>query len=254
MLSSVEIQKYHDEGFVVPDFRLAQSTIDAIRADHARLIGKFPQFVDYCPALLSYDVSFLDYARDDGLLDMVEQLIGPNIALWSSSFFAKPAQVGTRTPWHQDGEYWPIRPLATCSVWIAVDDANTTNGCLQFIPGSHRNRTLSSHHVNNADGLALPLELDADAFNETDAVNVELEAGQISLHDVYLMHASEPNSSSVPRRGMTLRFMPTTSVYRRDIEMEIGRGIVDLQRSLFLMRGRDVSGENDFRLRAVLPA
>jgi Phytanoyl-CoA dioxygenase (PhyH) len=52
---------------------------------------------------------------------VVSQVIGEDIALWNSSFFAKPARVGTKTPWHQDGEYWPIRPLATCTVWIAVD-------------------------------------------------------------------------------------------------------------------------------------
>ncbi|MYD42722.1 MAG: phytanoyl-CoA dioxygenase family protein [Gammaproteobacteria bacterium] len=254
MLSSEQVQKYQNDGYLIPDYRLADETIQAIRRDHDALIARFPQFTDYCPSLLSYDVSFLDYARSDGLLDMVEQLIGPNIALWNSSFFAKPPLVGTRTPWHQDGEYWPIRPLATCSVWIAIDDANTSNGCLRFIPGSHRRRELKPHHVNNAKGLSLPLELEASSFNEDDAVDIELEAGQISLHDVFLMHASEPNLSSNPRRGMTLRFMPTTSVYRRDIEMEIGRGIVDVQRSLFLLRGRDLSGVNDFRLRPVLLA
>lgn len=251
MLTESELRTYHEDGFVVPDFRLPSSTVEAIRDSHERLLDRFPQFADYCPTLLSYDVSFLDFARDDGVLDMVEQILGPNIALWNSSFFAKPAKVGSRTPWHQDGEYWPIRPLATCSVWIAVDDSNVNNGCLQVIPGSHRRRELQEHHVNKADGLALPLELDEDAFNEADAVNIELEQGQISLHDVYLMHASDPNQSDYPRRGMTFRFMPTTSIYRRDIEMKMGGSTLAQQRSLFLMRGADVSGKNDFRLRSL---
>ena len=251
MLTESELRTYHEDGFVVPDFRLPSSTVESIRDSHERLLDRFPQFADYCPTLLSYDVSFLDFARDDGVLDMVEQILGPNIALWNSSFFAKPAKVGSRTPWHQDGEYWPIRPLATCSVWIAVDDSNVNNGCLQVIPGSHRRRELQGHHVNKADGLALPLELDEDAFNEADAVNIELEQGQISLHDVYLMHASDPNQSDYPRRGMTLRFMPTTSIYRRDIEMKMGGSTLAQQRSLFLMRGADVSGKNDFRLRSL---
>ena len=249
MLTETELRHYREDGFVIPDFRLPDAKIDEIGEDHARLVQSHPQFTDYCPTLLSYDVSFLDYARDDALLDMVEQILGPDIALWNSSFFAKPAKVGSRTPWHQDGEYWPIRPLATCSVWIAVDDSNSENGCLQVIPGSHQRRELKSHHVNNAKGLALPLELDEDAFNQDKAVNIELEKGQISLHDVYLMHASEPNQSDKPRRGMTLRFMPTTSIYRRDIEMKMGGSALTQQRSLFLMRGRDVTGENDFRIR-----
>lgn len=252
MLTESELRRYHEDGFVVPDFRVSNATIESIQRSHARLLDKHPQFEDYCPTLLSYDVGFLDYARDDGILDMVEQILGPDIALWNSSFFAKPAKIGTRTPWHQDGEYWPIRPLATCSVWIAVDDSNTGNGCLQVIPGSHRHRELKNHHVNNADGLALPLELDEDALDEREAVNIELERGQISLHDVYLMHASEPNQSDQSRRGMTLRFMPTTSIYRRDIEMKMGGSALPQQRSLFLMRGRDVSGENDFRVRSLV--
>ncbi|MCY4095841.1 MAG: phytanoyl-CoA dioxygenase family protein [Gammaproteobacteria bacterium] len=251
MLTESDLQRYEQDGFVVPDFRLSNGTIESIQRSHRRLLTKYPQFVDYCPTLLSYDVSFLDYARNDGILDMVAQILGPDIALWNSSFFAKPPKVGSRTPWHQDGEYWPIRPLATCSVWIAVDDSKMVNGCLQVIPGSHQRRELKNHHVNKAAGLALPLELDADEFNESEAVNIELEQGQISLHDVYLMHASEPNQSDQPRRGMTLRFMPTTSIYRRDIEMKMGGSALAQQRSLFLMRGRDVSGENDFRVRSI---
>lgn len=252
MLTELELRQYHEDGFVVPDFRMSNATIEAIQSSHGKLLKKYPQFEDYCPTLLSYDTGFLDFARDDGILDMVEQILGPNIALWNSSFFAKPAKVGSRTPWHQDGEYWPMRPLATCSVWIAVDDSNTENGCLRVIPRSHRNRQLKSHHVNKADGLALPLELDQDAFDEREAVDIELKKGQISLHDVYLMHSSEPNQSEHPRRGMTLRFMPTTSIYRRDIEMEMGGSALPQQRSLFLMRGRDVSGENDFRVRSLV--
>ena len=246
-LTEREISRYHEDGYVIPNWHLPQETIESIRCSHHRLIAQFPKFTDYCPAILGYDVSFLDYARNSDILDMVEQLIGPDIALWNSSFFAKPAKVGTRTPWHQDGEYWPIRPLATCSVWIAVDDSTIENGCLQVIPGSHRAKELSPHHVNSADGLALPLELDDSAFDLKEATNIELEAGQISLHDVYLMHASEPNLSDLPRRGMTLRFMPTTSIYRRDIEANGLRA--GQERTLFLMRGSDVSGVNDFRVR-----
>ena len=250
MLSPSELDQYTTNGFVVPDFRMSDDAIKEIKRCHAHLVERYPQFVDYCPSLLTYDIGFLDFARNSDLLDMVEQIIGPNIVLWNSSFFAKPAGVGSRTPWHQDGEYWPIRPLATCSVWIAVDDSTRENGCLQVIPASHAKQSLAAHHVNKADGLALPLELDQDSFNETEAIDIELEAGQISLHDVYLMHASDPNRSNKPRRGMTLRFMPTTSVYRRDLEGVGGR--IDQERSLFLMRGEDISGENDFRLRPVM--
>ena len=245
MLSNEQITHYQEHGYVIPDYRLTTEQVETIRSQHVKLLNTYPQYSDYCPALLIHDTGFLNFARNDHILDMVEQLIGPNIALWNSSFFAKPAKIGSKTPWHQDGEYWPIRPLATCSVWIALDDATTENGCLRFLPGTHRAKRLEQHHQNKAQGLSLPLELDAAHVDENKAVDIVLEAGQMSLHDVFLMHGSEPNESNMSRRGMTLRFMPTSSVYRRDLPMS---GPNDL-RTVYLMRGEDESGENDFRVR-----
>lgn len=250
MLTSQEIRRYEEDGYVIPSFRLEEDALEAIRAAHTRLLADQPRFSDYCPALLAFDTWFLNIARRPDILDAVEQLIGADFALWNSSFFAKPARVGSKTPWHQDGEYWPIRPLATCSVWIAVDAATPANGCLRVIPGSHRRRRLGRHDFNGAQGLSLPLELQADGFDPAGARDVVLEAGQVSLHDVFLIHGSEPNLSNQPRRGMTLRYMPTTSVYRRDLADDRRQGPLAMsQRTLFLMRGEDRSGKNDFRIR-----
>ena len=104
MLTADEVNRYHAEGYVTPDFRLDTQTLQDISEAHNRLIRRHPEFSDYCSALLAYDTWFLTVARMPAILDMVEQVIGPNIALWNSSFFAKPARVGTKTPWHQDGE------------------------------------------------------------------------------------------------------------------------------------------------------
>ena len=96
-------------------------------------------------------------------------------------------------------------------------------------------------------------ELNADEYDEATAVPLILEAGQMALHDVYIAHGSEENRSPAPRRGMTMRMMPTTSVYDRTLADQFHRergGATMVDHSLFLMRGRDVSGENDFRLRA----
>ena len=138
MLTEPQIEQYFEDGYVIPDFKLSEATIDAIQARHAELLELHPEFRDYCPAVLQYDEGFADFCRNEDILDMVEQLIGPDIALWNSSFFAKPAGNGKATPWHQDGEYWPIRPLATCTAWVAVDDATRDNGCLRILRGSHK--------------------------------------------------------------------------------------------------------------------
>lgn len=251
MLSETEIEKYHLEGYITPDYRLPESTLASIRRHHDQLVEKHPEFSDYCPALLAYDKAFLEVAKTPEILEMVSQLIGADVALWNSSFFAKPAKTGSRTPWHQDGEYWPISPLATCTVWIAIDASTPANGCLQVIPGSHRDQTLAPHTRNTAKGIALPLELDASTFDASKAVNITLEPGQVSFHDVYLFHGSDANESDHSRRGMTLRYMPTTSVYRHNkAHNSLGEGKLDLsQRTIYLMSGVDRSGQNDFRQR-----
>lgn len=247
MLTPQQIDQYHRDGYVTPQFRVDDSLLADIRRRYDALLEREPRFRDYCPALLEYDLSFLRYSDNQAILDMVEQLIGPDIALWNMSFFAKPAGNGKRTPWHQDGEYWPIRPLATCTVWLAVDDSTPENGCLRVIRGSHQARALKAHNKVQRDDVTLTQELAPSEYDEKQAVDIVLKAGQISLHDVYLLHGSEANSSSKPRRGMTMRFMPTTSLFDRELAKQKAAQInlVDhSNRQVFLMRGVDRHGGN----------
>ena len=255
MLTSEELERYGERGFVFPTYRLPEATLADMRDRHDRLLAAHPDrpdFHDLCADLLQMDLGFLEYARNDDILDLVAQVIGPDIAIWNMSFFAKPAEDGKRTPWHQDARYWPMRPMATCTVWVAIDDATTENGCLRFIPGSHRDRQVREHDATADPGNLLPLELPTEDFDETTAVDVVRQAGEISLHDAYLVHGSEPNCSPLPRRGMTMRFMPTTSHFDRELAAEIdgGRhGHTLAERSIFLMRGTDQCGLNDYRVR-----
>ncbi len=251
-LSEAEVERYHEDGYVVPEYRLSEETLQDIRADYDRLLARHPEFRDYCPTLLRHDLSFLNYARDPNILDMVAQVIGPDIILWNSSFFSKPAVNGKKTPWHQDGEYWPLRPLATCTVWLAIDDATVENGCLKFMPGSHKRKELRPHRTNNDPNFTLHQELLETEYDDDNAVPLELEAGQMSLHDVYLLHGSEANDSGKPRRGMTMRVMPGTSIFDREKARQLTRdlGVVDpSDRTIYLMRGKDKTGENDFGMR-----
>ncbi len=254
MLTTEQLNHYSTHGFVVPDYRLSDEVLASIRTDHDRLIVQHPEFRDYCPTLLAYDLAFLNYTRIPEVLDMVEQVLGGDFALWNSSIFAKPAGNGQATPWHQDGEYWPIRPIATCTVWIAVDNANSSNGCLRMIPGSHKGKNILKHRTNPDPDLTLNQELLPTEFDESQAVDLILSAGQISLHDVRMVHGSEPNHSDQPRRGMTLRYMPLTSVFDRSTETtkinnkNIPKNIFS-ERTLYLMRGSDQTGLNDFRMR-----
>ncbi len=249
MLTQTQIAQYHEDGFVVPDFRMPTEVLESIKVRHTALIAAHPEYRDLCPALFDHDIGFADYGANPEILDMVEQLIGGDIALWNMSFFAKPAGNGKRTPWHQDGEYWPIRPLATCTAWLAVDDSTVDNGCLRVIRGSHKARALRRHNKVAAADVTLTQELDRSEYDESKAVDVVLQAGQISLHDVFLLHGSEPNTSPRSRRGMTMRFMPTTSVFDRElahIKAQTITGSNHSRRQIFLLRGSDRSGRNSF--------
>jgi len=250
MLNASQIEQYHRDGYVIPDITLPADVIQAIAAEYSRLLATHPEFDQYCPALLDLAPGFLPFCGQTEVLDAVAQLIGPDIALWNSSFFAKPAGVGKRTPWHQDGEYWPIVPLATCTAWLAIDDSTIENGCLQVIKGSHKDRRLRAHNTLPVGSEVLTQELDSTEFDESQAVNIELKSGQFSLHDVYLLHGSEPNLSGGPRRGMTMRFMPTTSVFDREMARRKSEQmkITDHSaRSVFLMRGQDLAGTNGIK-------
>jgi len=249
MLTAAEVARYETDGYVTPDHVVPMAMIEDIRARHARLVEQNPRFRDYCPALLDYDSGFLEYCRQPEILDMVAQVLGPDIALWNTSLFAKPAHDGKATPWHQDGEYWPIRPLATCTVWLALDDATPENGCLRVIRGSHADRRLRRHNRNDNPDYTLNQELDPTELDGAAIDDIVLKAGQFSLHDVFLLHGSEANRSSRSRRGITMRFMPTTSLFDRRLAKEQSERMGTYDHSLrpvHLMRGTDRHGGNTF--------
>ena len=247
MLSKKQIKEYHHDGYIIPNFQMPEQDLLEIEKLHEELIKNHPKYLNYCPAILEYDERFLKFCFNIKILDCVEQLIGKNFALWNSSFFAKPALNGFATPWHQDGQYWPIRPLATCTVWLAIDDANEENGCLKIIKGSHKDKKLKQHNYNENKNLTLHQELIETEYNKNDSVNLILKRGQISLHDVYLVHGSEANYSSKSRRGMTMRFMPTTSFFDHTLAKEKYNNLnvnKYANRKIYHARGIDKSKKN----------
>lgn len=257
MLTPQEIEHYHSRGYVIPDFRLPPELLGRLRSAMEAMLATYTDVKQedlanphMLPPTQGDGMNpFMSTARFPGLLDMIEQLIGRDIVLWITRILCKPAVQGREVPWHQDGEYWPMRPLATCSAWVAIDPVSTANGCMRFIPGSHRRQELYRHHVTNRDNLVLNLELDQDQFNESDAVNVELEPGQVSLHDVRLIHGSLANTSGQRRGALILRYMPATSHYDRALVRQRGGNspFNIAEQPLWLMRGVDRSGRNDFQ-------
>jgi len=242
MLSESEVKKYNEDGYLIPNFTMPEKDLLEIEELHSSLVKKFPKFRNYCPAVLLHDERFLKYCFNSEILNIIEQLIGNNFALWNSSFFAKPAFNGYATPWHQDGQYWPIKPLATCSVWLAIDDATSENGCLKFIKGSHKDKKIKKHKINNNEKLTLNQEVLKSEYIEKNSVDLILKRGQISLHDIYMVHGSKENKSPNSRRAMTMRFMPTTSIFDNKFVFNTKDFSI---KKIYQARGTDVSSKNN---------
>ncbi len=258
MLSDEEVSRYRAEGFLVPEYRMDAEVVGRLAEATDRLIEQRPELVDHPiigPHLpgggihgLHTDSTFLDAATDPSLLDAVEQLTGPDLILWNALMFYKRAVAGPSAPWHRDGFGYPIDPIATTSVWIAVTPSTVDNGCLRVIPGSHLTTDPGEHDSTPRPGEMFAATLDPTAFDPADAVDVELEPGQMVFFDVYTIHGSQPNKGTIPRAGYACRYMPGTSVYRHDnAEVRDQPGYGHESRALMLVRGRDVTGSNDFQ-------
>jgi ectoine hydroxylase-related dioxygenase (phytanoyl-CoA dioxygenase family) len=140
-----------------------------------------------------------------------------------------------------------MNPLATCTVWVALDDVDAENGCMRFVPGSHATQQTLPHVVDSRPGLVLnqtvaPGQLDRAAA----AVDVSLGAGQFSMHDIHLVHGSHANTSARRRAGVAIRYMPATSHFERKRMGDSGYAIDFESRPIWLLRGGDACGKNDF--------
>ena len=263
-LHAEEIAHYRQHGYVVPQFTLPAAQVAQMQQALDELIRRNPGVRP--EKLVSAHVQrsggqdngegvrgvsdFLELARDPEIVELVSSVVGEDLILWGAHVFCKPAGEGYETPWHQDGHYWPIRPLATCTVWVALEASDVGNGCLRVIPGSHRGQVLHDHlHEDRAD-LTLNQRLAAGSFDEAEAVDIQLQPGQMSLHDVYMIHGANPNRSSRRRTGVALRYMPSTSLFDRGLRPVEGQSGVPVnfaQRPLWLVRGVDRHGGNDFQ-------
>jgi len=139
------------------------------------------------------------------IVGLVTDLLGENVIGWGSHFFCKMPGDGKKVSWHQDASYWPLTPSKTVTVWLAIDDADRENACMQFIPGSHHFGHLTYQlSENDAENVLSQTVENAEQFGRP--VDVALKAGEISLHNDLLLHGSEANNSRRRRCGLTLRY------------------------------------------------
>jgi phytanoyl-CoA hydroxylase len=210
----------------------ARKHVDWLLEQHP---GTRPELLD--TELVKDDPFWVRLVSDDRLLDIAEQFIGPDIALFASHYVAKPPYDGQPVLWHQDGSYWPLEPMEVVSLWLAVDESTPENGCLRVVPGT-QNTDLQQVQERTDVANVLGSAMDDQFVDDQQAVDLVLHAGDVSIHHPHVIHGSNANTSPNWRRGLTIRYIPTSTriVKRGDVE----------RLTPMLMRGRAVPGVNEY--------
>lgn len=167
-----------------------------------------------------------ELATHPAVLDVIEDVLGPDILVHSASIFSKPPRSRSYVSWHQDGAYWGLSEPGVTSAWIALSDSTPENGCLRVVPGSHTRRVLPFTETPGAadnllaSGLEVAVEVD-----EAAARDVVLRPGEMSLHHVDIVHGSNPNRSAIQRVGFAVRYVaPRVAQTLEHHEVLLARG------------------------------
>jgi ectoine hydroxylase-related dioxygenase (phytanoyl-CoA dioxygenase family) len=234
-LSEEDLRSYDERGYLLYRHRLFESkqldALEAIFQEHRS--AEAEKRGDEFDTPHFDDERLLEFLLAPSLLDLVECIVGPNIVLWSSHFICKDPLVGRATPWHEDSAYWSGRLERydrIVTVWLALDDVDRANGCMQVVPGSHLEGGFSSYQ--DVDASANTFQTEIAGVDLSEAVALELRRGECSLHDGRIKHGAEANRSSRRRLGYTMRYLPAE--VRVIPEKNVGH-------RLWLARGRPVA-------------
>jgi non-haem Fe2+, alpha-ketoglutarate-dependent halogenase len=233
-LTPEQVSRYNSLGYLMPFDGLDANEAMEIRAFFD---GVLAAFMELGRSSYSINTAHLRFARiyqlvqHPRILDAVCDLLGPNVVCWGSHFFCKMPHDGKRVPWHQDSTYWPLSPTKTVTVWLAIDDADPGNANMKFIPRSHLHGLIDYDETHDADTVLDLAVKNANSYGDTE-VDVQLAAGQFSMHSDLLLHGSEANESNRRRCGLTIRYAAAdvTTWY-------------DWHKKGFVVRGENTSGQ-----------
>lgn len=208
VLSRQQIESFNRNGFISP-----------IRIfDEAEMAGHRRYFDDLLHRVMaeggdSYSIStahlkygaVYDLLTHPRIVAVVKDVLGENVIGWGSHYFCKMPGDGKCVSWHQDASYWPLTPSKAVTLWLAIDDADTENACVRFLPGSHLYGHLT-WHLSETDESNVLNQTVAEVEKFGAAFDSVLKAGEASLHSDLLLHGSEANQSNRRRCGLTLRY------------------------------------------------
>jgi len=211
VLSEEQVYAYHRDGFVGPIDLLTTAEAAELRRKIEEVEAVWgAQIQSRCKIKAHLPFRFLcDVIAHPRLLDAVEDIIGPNVLCWGSSFFQKEAHDPGFVSWHQDSTYYGLEPPDTLTAWLAISDSNHESGCMEFIPGTHNHGIYHHEEFKSAENLLSRgqtiTDVDADK-----AVPMVLRAGQFSFHKEDCVHGSAPNRSDDRRIGYSIHYVPPT--------------------------------------------
>jgi hypothetical protein len=236
MLTADDVESFRTNGYLLPGKQLFSpeklDQLETIFNEH--LADKGDKLSDELDTPHFRDPRLLNFLLSDEALDLVEPLVGPDIALWTSHFISKDPFTGRATPWHEDSAFWNGRLSAydhIVTVWLALGPSNRTNGCMRVIPGTHSN---GFSEYKPTDMKVQTFHAEIIEVDEDAAVDFELERGEFSLHDGRIIHGAKANTSPIRRTGYTMRYFPA-SVKVLPVEANAGWKI-------WLARGEDSAG------------
>jgi hypothetical protein len=209
-LTEAAVRQYRDLGYYAPVPVLSRAEADGLRRtlEAFETSGRGMQgAVRHKPHLLFTWLN--DLIRHPRILDAVEDIIGPDILCWGTSFFIKEPRNPGYVSWHQDSTYWGLEPPDIITAWVAFTDSNRANGAMRVIPETHKLDQVPHHDTFAAENLLSRGQEILVDVDERKAVMLELAAGEMSLHHVRLIHGSDPNPSDERRIGFAIRYIPT---------------------------------------------
>jgi hypothetical protein len=226
MLSQEQIDAYHRDGFSFPHKALSETELAECREGLARYEAWLGQPVnqgDWRWRSAAY--AFLPWLdglmRHPRVLDAVEDLIGPDILVFTSTFFIKDAHSPTFAAWHQDATYFGITPYEHVTAWVALTDATEEAGCMEVVPSRGaakqlRHAALGLQNSINGGGQQI-----VDEFEQNDTVMMAVPAGSFSLHHTLCRHRSAPNCADHRRIGIGISYIPAHCRITSPVRMRV---------------------------------
>ena len=202
-LTPEQIRQYERDGIAYPIRVMSVGEAQRFRAGFEELEAHLDRGMEYIAMAHLYFQWAYDLATWPKILDAAEKIIGPDVLIEGTLILCKHVNDRSFVKWHQDFHYTTQVSSPTVSAWVALSDSTCRSGCMRVIPGSHHEGVLQ-HVDTQIENNILRYSLEVD---ESPAIDIELRAGEMSLHQADIIHGSLPNESEDKRIGFIIRFV-----------------------------------------------